>query len=180
MTKILEVNTSKSPINGFSAKVKAFGWYTSIENHLQMSKVFILPDGNEVSPASWKESKLMAKPEDAGGLGFRQADHFKLPDGRMIPSIYYYFGWYTHLWLTFFDRNPNIVKYAKQFDGFVDPYRGHSVIGVDSCIKIYTKQGREYLEARSWDFYGYLRNPETQTAYEMLLCSKAGVKGVLD
>lgn len=168
MTKILEVNTQTSLINGFRAKVNAYGWYNSIENHLQFSKRFILPDGHEVSPTSWKDAKLMAKSKDQGGLGFNQSSYFKLPNGQMVPTKYYLIGWMTHLWLVFLDKNPKVVEYAKQFDKFTDPYRGHSLVGVDTCVSLYAKEGRESLEARCWDFYGYIQNPSTQEFYERL------------
>lgn len=150
---LLCTNNGCLAISPFHAKAAIFDVYDTIDNHFQLSKLFITDKGEIIHPQSAFEARLMGKK-------YTLNDHFILPNGWEIPSKYLYFGLKTGLWMKYLDEHPRLVKYISQFDGFYDPYAGHSPISDGECIQLYVKEGRCALKALSLTFFNYLDDPE--------------------
>ncbi|MFL1672687.1 DarT1-associated NADAR antitoxin family protein [Paenibacillus dendritiformis] len=125
--KILECSSKGDKcFSAFYAKVAIWGKYDSIENHYQLCKRF-----GEYVPRSWKDAKG------------KEPTHIVL-NGR-IYDVKYLSQWYKILWVKYLDDNPELVKYASQFDEFNDIFKGKSLNCQADVIRQYIKQGRESL-----------------------------------
>ena len=117
MAKILECHSQgDTRFSPLFAKVEFGGVYDTIENHWQLAKRF----GRDI-PKTWQEAKG------------RQPTHLHVC-GLDIGKEYSE-QLYNLLWLLYFDNNPDLVAYAKTFDGYYDKFAGKSMINQASVIQ---------------------------------------------
>jgi hypothetical protein len=134
----------------FFCWVDAFGIRDTIEDHYQKSKVFVSPTGL-VFPSGWKEAKQWKRE------GLPRHDHFRLPNGLMVPVQYHIYGWYSALWLKYLDAHPQLVAEASTYDEFVDIFQYDFPLSQADCIRLYCKQGRASLLELCLPFFGFLK-----------------------
>jgi uncharacterized phage-like protein YoqJ len=126
--KILECSSKGDKrFSSFYALVTVFGKRSSIEHHYQMAKRF-----GEEEPKSWKDAKG------------RVPSHFEV-NGWAYP-VEDLDGWYKYLWLIYLDGHPELVEYARKFDGFRDSFAGKNTVNNQAdVIRQYVKEGRESI-----------------------------------
>lgn len=123
--------------SAFSAYVTVFGKRDSIENHYQLAKRF----GAEV-PKTWRDAK--------GKIPTHIFINGETYDAKYLSQ------WYKILWIIYFDENPALVSYVKQFDDFHDIFKGKNTVNCQAdVIREYVQQGRGALVKQS-DFIDLL------------------------
>lgn len=110
----------------FYAIVDFAGIEDTIENHYQLSKRF----GRDV-PKTWRDSKN------------RYPTHYHI--AGLDLDVCYGEQFYKLLWLFYFDNHPELVSYAKTFDGYYDLFAGKSFINQAVVIEQYMKEGRDSI-----------------------------------
>jgi len=108
--------------SAFYANVEAFGVYQSIENHYQDCK--------------YKDSGSKCKKGE-------KVDYIKLGGRKLKPK--YLTPYYKMLWIKYFDNNPELLEYVKDFDSFSDMFKGKSINCQADVISELVKSGREYV-----------------------------------
>lgn len=118
------------------AWVDVFGLRKPIEYHYQMSKMFDLGTVNGVKNVigPMKTTKLA-----------KGRKPVKVKVGNFILPVRFLSQWYKLLWLKYLDANPELVRYASQFDEFTDKFRGKSLNCQADVIRQYVKEGRESI-----------------------------------
>ena len=112
--------------SAFYARVSVFDKKDSIENHYQLSKRIY---GKE-KPKTWRDMK---------GKKF---DYFVVGD-KMFPKEYIT-SFYKLLWVKYFNNNPELLKYALQFDDFVDTFKSKNGLNCQAdVIKDIVKKGKK-------------------------------------
>lgn len=120
--------------SAFYAEVTIFGLTGTIEGFYQMSKRFGEERPWKVSDCKGPRAKFRGKaPTHIEILGK------KLPVEMLTP-------WYNLLWYKYLRANPQLARYAAQFDEFSDRFRGKKTINCQAdCIRVYVKEGPEVL-----------------------------------
>lgn len=66
-------------------------------------------------------------------------------NGKRYPA-HYLTQWYKLLWLKYLDDNPDLVKFASQFDKFTDKFRGRRTSNCQAdVIQQYVQKGRQSI-----------------------------------
>lgn len=144
--KILECSTQGDKrFSALCAKVTINGETKSIENWYQLSKRF-----SGKKPIHFKQAKqwqyTKGKPTSFVFLG----NEYEI---KYLSSLY------EVLWVKYFDANPDLLKYAKQFDGFSDRFRTPKTINCQAdVIRDIVKYGREHVINRNREFLEMVRN----------------------
>lgn len=137
--KILECSSKGDKrFSAFYAKVKIFGKYDSIENHYQLCKRI-----GDFMPKIWRDVKGKAP------------THFHL-DG-FDYDLRYLSSFYDLLWVSYLDKNPDLVEYAKEFDDFNDIFKGKSKNCQADSIRKYIKNGRKSILEEHKEFIDLIK-----------------------
>lgn len=128
--------------SAYYAKVDVFGVVNSIENHYQLSKRV----GNYI-------------PTDVMAVKGVTPTHFVINKygQELVFDVKYLSSWYKLLWYKYLDSNPELVKYAQDFDEFTDMFKGHSVNCQADIIKQYVKKGRASVYKDCIEFINLLK-----------------------
>lgn len=120
------------------AYVDVFGKRDSIENHYQLSKVFV-KWGEVYIPNDFKESKSLQRKSGYNLVGFQINGAFF--------ELKYLSVWYKTLWCLYLKANPSLVDYASKFDTFTDCFKGKNTINCQAdVIAQVVKDGLDSLE----------------------------------
>lgn len=137
MARILECSSrGDRRFSALYAQVKVCGRLATIEEHYQLAKRF------PWAPRHWREAKG------------RRPTHLEIC-GRRFP-VSYLTAWYALLWLLYLDQHPELVEYARQFDGFRDSFARPGCNSQAKMIELYVKRGREGLLELCGDLPGLL------------------------
>lgn len=110
--KVLECSSrGDKRFSAMYAKVEVFGVMDSIENHYQKSKRDAT--GNPVKKGQPVDHMVL--------------NHHKFPASMLTD-------FYRLLWIKYLDKNPELVKYARQFDEFTDMFRGKNTINCQADV----------------------------------------------
>jgi hypothetical protein len=107
------------------ARVRICGREATIEAHYQLAKRF------PWAPRTWREAKG------------KKPTHLEIC-GRTLPPEYLT-AWYALLWLVYLDAHPELVAYARQFDGFTDSFARPGANTQAEMVRLYVKEGRQAL-----------------------------------
>lgn len=108
------------------AKIEVYDKLDTIERHYQLCKRF----GNKI-------------PQNDYEFKGKSPTHIEINGIELDKS--FLSAYYKLLWVKYLDANPNLVSYAKNFDYFVDKFRGKSVNCQADIIKQYVKEGRSSI-----------------------------------
>lgn len=127
MSKVLQCHSrGDQRYSPFFAVVEFGGVTDTIENHYQLAKRF----GRDV-PRTWKDSKG------------RTPTHFHICG--LDLDVKYGEQFYKLLWFFYFKNNPDLVTYAKTFDGYYDLFSGKSFVNQAVVIEQYMKRGKQSI-----------------------------------
>lgn len=121
--------------SAFGATIELFGHKATIEQHYQLSKRFLDKYGMLYAPKSIYDVK--GKNSKVTNMEFA----WIVVNDKVFP-IDFRMEFYKWMWLQYLDQNPDLVKFAEQFDDFNDIFKGKSIICQADCIRQYIKQGR--------------------------------------
>lgn len=107
------------------AKVSVFDKYDTIENHYQLSKVFLYK-GIETYPETFKEAKYMQRRNEFELIGFRI--NGKIYDKKLLTV------WYKSLWYKYLSANKHLISNAMQYDTFTDCFRNSNTVNCQADI----------------------------------------------
>lgn len=133
------------------AKVNVSGKYDSIENHYQLSKVFLNKmTGEHCRFGNFKQVKHIQRRDEYKLIGF-------IVNGKML-DVSYLTGWYKALWLKYFLKNQSLINVIMSYDNFTDMFTSVNTINsqVDICKQIRYK-GLSSLKDDCMDFINQLR-----------------------
>ncbi len=135
--KILECSTKGDKrFSALYAKIHILGRTDSIENHYQRCKKFTYYKG------------------DPKG---KKPDHFLI--GNMKIDSKYLTQYYYLLWIIYFDNNPKLVKFAKEFDDFHDTFKSKkSLNSQEDAIRKYIKDSRKSILNECKELIKILKN----------------------
>ena len=133
------------------AEIEFEGVLAPIEHHYQSHKMFERCGGYggiEVIPYYYNRDEWQkAKGKRPVGV---------ILQGMTYPEVFdpgYLSQLYAYLWLKYLDAHPDLVEYAKGFDGFHDSFRGSSVNCQADCIRVYVRLGHDALLDLCKDVY---------------------------
>lgn len=69
--------------------------------------------------------------------------HHCIINGVELPASYLT-AWYRYLWYTYLRDNPQLVRYARQFDAFTDKFRGRAINCQADCVKAYVERDSKF------------------------------------
>lgn len=144
--KILECSSrGDKRFSALYAKVTINGKTQSIENWYQLSKDF-----NGKRPKSFKQAKHIQH------LGYKPTSFWfkgKEYDIKHLSSFY------ELLWVSYLNKNPDLVEYAKGFDDFSDMFKNKNTINCQAdTIRDYIKKGKGYLINKHKEFIELVKN----------------------
>ena len=125
--KILECSSKGDKrFSAFYAKVKVFGKEDSIERHYQNCK--------------------RDKYGNIAGKGKRVYTMCITKRNKTIElPCKYLTAYYKLLWCCYLDHNPELVKYALEFDDYNDMFKGKAINCQADVIRQYIKNGRKSI-----------------------------------
>lgn len=81
--------------------------------------------------------------------GFRVAKgkpvHHIIINGIKLSATYLT-AWYRYLWYKYLTENPELVKYARQFDEFTDMFRGKAINCQADCVRAFVKKDKKFFK----------------------------------
>lgn len=107
------------------AKITVFDKYDTIENHYQLSKVFIY-NGVEVYPKTPKEAKRMQFSKYFTLIGFKV--------NGILYSVEYLSVWYKSLWYKYLYCNKHLIDNARQYSTFTDCFRNKNTVNCQADV----------------------------------------------
>ena len=143
--------------SAFYAKVDVFGKPASIEEHYQLSKVFLSkpkPMSDRGIIGVKRQFSTVKEVKDFQKKG-NEPKEFRLND--TFYPVQYLSSWYKLLWVKYLDKHPELVDFASQFEDFTDMFRGKSINCQADVIRQYVKTGRASVMHDCRDFLCLLK-----------------------
>lgn len=134
--------------SAFGAEVEMFGKVATIEEHYQLSKVFMDRDKTFRPQSIYDVKGKNSKTKDMEMFCIEVNGQYFPPDYRK--------EFYLLMWLRYLDAHPDYVEYLSYFDDYNDIFKGKSAICQADAIRQYIKDGRASVVREINDFANML------------------------
>jgi hypothetical protein len=127
MNRVLECSSrGDKRFSALYAKLKIKGVTHTIEEWYQLSKRF-----GDFVPKTWKDGKG------------KRPTHIEINKHKF--ELKYLTPWYKLLWVGYFNSNPDLLEYAKQFDEFRDSFARRGCNNQADVIAEIVKNGKDSI-----------------------------------